>query len=185
MSRWVNSVHAPWGLVLALSVTTFALDVHADGPSEPPGPTQGQPEPAHPDESKAKYSVEVMVVHATRIKDKKPGQEPIIDARIGKLPQLLEEPFSLYDRFDWLDEQTLPLKKGDPQSVNLPNERVLQLALIEELVDKVRFSASINRPGGKDFLPLLSVKAQPGKVFIVAGQKYKNGILVLVLRVKT
>jgi hypothetical protein len=169
-------------LALALSVTTVALDLHADGPPEPPRPTQSPPAPAQPEAKK--YSVEVMVVHATRIKDKRPDQEPIIDERIGKLPQLLEEPFSLYDRFDWLDAQTLPLKKGEPQSIDLPNERVLQLALIQALADKVRFSASINRPGGKEFLPLLTVGAQPGKVFIVAGQKYKNGILVLVLRVK-
>jgi hypothetical protein len=83
-----------------------------------------------------------------------------------------------------LGEKTLPLRKDDPQSLQLPNRRVLRLALVEELADKVRFSASINRPGGQEFLPLLSVKAQPGKVFIVAGQKYQNGILVLVLRVK-
>lgn len=132
----------------------------------------------------AKYSVDVMLVHATRIKDKKPDQKPVIDERIGELPQLLEEPFSLYDRFDWLGEERLPLKKDEPGSLELPNGRVLRLALIEELAETVRFSASINRPGGKDFLPLLSVKASPGKVFIVAGQKYKNGILVLVLRVQ-
>ena len=46
----------------------------------------------------------------------------------------------------------------------------------------VRLSASINQPGGKTFLPLLEVKAKLGQPFIVAGQNYKGGILVLVIR---
>ncbi len=173
----------PWTKFGALFAVTVGLGLVANVP-ESQAEEQAEPQQAKPEEKQAKYAVEVMVVHATRLKDKKPDQKPVIDERIGELPQLREEPFSLYDRFDWLAEETLPLKKDDPQSLELPNRRVLRLALIEELVQKVRFSASINRPGGKDFLPLLSVKAQPGKVFIVAGQKYKNGILVLVLRVK-
>ena len=46
-----------------------------------------------------------------------------------------------------------------------------------------RLVASINRPDTKDFLPLLEVKARPGQAFIVAGQSYKRGILVLVFKV--
>jgi hypothetical protein len=178
MTRPWIPLGASVAVALQLCLLTSALEVRAEQQFE-----EAQPQQDKPDEKQAKYSVEVMVVHATRVKDKKPAQKPVIDERIGDLPQLREEPFSLYDRFDWLTEKTLPLKKGDPQRLELPNQRVLRLALIEELAQKVRFSASINRPGGQDFLPLLSVKAQPGKVFIVAGQKYKNGILVLVLRV--
>jgi hypothetical protein len=47
----------------------------------------------------------------------------------------------------------------------------------------LRISASINQPKGKDFLPLLEVKAKAGQAFIVAGQSYKKGILVLVIKV--
>ncbi len=177
MSRPWTMLGAGVALALGVGLVTAAPEARAEG-------QRAHPQQTNPDQKNAKYSVEVMVVHATRSKEKKPGQEPVIDERIGDLPQLLEEPFSLYDRFDWLAEQTLPLRKSEPQSLELPNQRVLRLALIEELSDTVRFSASINRPGGKDFLPLLSVKAQPGKVFIVAGQKYKNGVLVLVLQVK-
>ena len=178
MSRPWTRLGAPVAVAVGLCLASNASDVRAEGQ-----PEEARPQQAKPDEKPAKYSVEVMMVHATRVKDRKPDQKPVIDNRIGDLPQLREEPFSLYDRFDWLDQKTLPLKKDDPQSLELPNQRVLRLALLEELAQKVRFSASINRPGGKDFLPLLSVNAQPGKVFIVAGQKYKNGILVLVLRV--
>jgi hypothetical protein len=49
--------------------------------------------------------------------------------------------------------------------------------------DAVRLLASINEPGGADFLPLLEVKAEMDQRFIVAGQRHKSGILVLVIRV--
>ena len=54
---------------------------------------------------------------------------------------------------------------------------------LSALAKSVLLSASINQPNGKDFLPLLKVKAKLGQAFIVAGQKYKSGILVLVIRV--
>jgi hypothetical protein len=61
---------------------------------------------------------------------------------------------------------------------------VLETRLEEILADgSSRLVASINRPGGKDFLPMLEVKARPGQSFIVAGQSYKRGILVLVIKV--
>jgi hypothetical protein len=61
---------------------------------------------------------------------------------------------------------------------------VLQVKLIEILPQEhVRFSASINEPRGREFLPLLEVKAQLEKPFVVAGQSYKNGMLALVMRV--
>ena len=57
-------------------------------------------------------------------------------------------------------------------------------AMLEVLPnDSLRISASINQPEGGEFLPLLEVKAKVGQSFIVAGQSYKNGILVLVIRV--
>jgi hypothetical protein len=78
----------------------------------------------------------------------------------------------------------LPLEKGVPKTLVLPNKRVLEAKLLEILGNgSVRLSASINQPGGKEFLPLLEVKAKLGQPFIVAGQSYKNGILVLVIRV--
>ena len=138
--------------------------------------------PSQEKKETARFSIEVMVVHATRKKEK--GEEPEIDSRIGDLPELRKDPFRSYDKFELLDKVRLPLIKGEPQSVRLPNRRVLRTTLLQVLPkDQVRFSASIDRPGGKDFLPLLEVKAHPGKAFIVAGQSHNNGILVLVLRV--
>ena len=144
------------------------------------------PKPAHPrapkkdpkkDEPAKEFSVEVMVLHAT---NSKKG----IDARIPNKEDLKKPPFSSYDTYELIEKLRLPLKKNDPKTMRLPNGRVLQTRLIEVLPrDHVRFSASITEPRGKEFLPLLEVKAQLEKPFVVAGQSYKNGMLALVLRV--
>ncbi|MFC1642387.1 hypothetical protein ACFL5O_06835 [Myxococcota bacterium] len=150
------------------------------------GRPQKSPESAPKNErtgrNATRFSVEVMVLHATH--NKKPNQTRQIDPRIGPLPELAKEPFSLYDHYVLLDRQLLPLVRDNPKSVNLPDGRVLRMKLLQVLPhDSLRFSASINRPGGKDFLPLLAVKARAGQAFIVAGQSYQGGILVLVMRV--
>ena len=124
-----------------------------------------------------KHFAEILVLHATN--DKKG-----IDRRIGEMPELTKPPFSSYDSYTLVDRGKLPLEKGVPKTLVLPNKRLLEAKLIEILPNgSVRLSASINQPGGKEFLPLLEVKAKIGQPFIVAGQSYKNGILVLVIRV--
>jgi hypothetical protein len=138
----------------------------------------------HPKDAKEKkpellatFSAEVLVLHAT---NSKKG----IDARIGTMPELGKPPFSSYDSYELLERSKLPLDKQAPKTLKLPNGRVLETRLLEILSqDLVRLSASINQPGGKEFLPLLEVKAKVGQAFIVAGQRYKQGILVLVIRV--
>jgi hypothetical protein len=125
------------------------------------------------------YAAEILVLHATN--DKKG-----IDPRIGDMPELKAPPFSSYDSYALLDKARLPLVKSAPKQLKLPNGRILETKLLEVLPnDNVRISASINQPEGGDFLPLLEVKAKVGQSFIVAGQSYKNGILVLVIRVVT
>jgi hypothetical protein len=128
-------------------------------------------------EASADFSAEVLVLHAT---NSKKG----IDQRIGKMPELKKPPFSAYDSYEQLSKSRVSLKKDDPKTIVLPNGRVLQTKLLDVLPKEyLRIAASINQPGGKDFLPLLEVKAKVGQAFIVAGQSYKNGILVLVIRV--
>ena len=124
-----------------------------------------------------KFRVEVLVLHAT-------NSDKGIDKRIGDMPELKKPPFSSYKAYELLKRVSLPLEKDKPKTFILPNKRVLQTKLLEILPkDSVRMSASINQPGGKNFLPLLEVKAKLGQAFIVAGQSYKGGILVLVIRV--
>jgi hypothetical protein len=123
------------------------------------------------------YSAEVLVLHAT-------NTDKGIDPRIGAMPELKQPPFSSYKSYELLEKVKQPLKKDDPKTIDLPNGRVLQTKLLDVLPeDTVRISASVNQPGGKTFLPLLEVKAKVGQAFIVAGQPYKGGILVLVIRV--
>jgi hypothetical protein len=107
-----------------------------------------------------------------------------IDKRIGNMPELKRPPFSSYDSYELLSRTRMPIHKGQARILRLPNGRVLRTKLIDVLPrDFVRLSASINQPHGSTFLPLLEVKAKVGQAFIVAGQSYKNGILVLVIRV--
>ncbi|MBN2196222.1 MAG: hypothetical protein JW751_25640 [Polyangiaceae bacterium] len=130
----------------------------------------------------AGYSVEVMVVHATRARE--PRAKPEIDPRIGDLPELRQDPFSLYDKFELLQKERLPLKQADRRSLTLPNGQILYTELLEILAQETfRISTGITKPGGKEFLAKVEVKARRDKPFIVAGQSHKNGILVLVLRV--
>jgi len=159
-------------LVLALTLPAYAGGAGAHGGAAP-----STPPPAPKAAEASPFSTEVLILHAT---NDKTG----VDQRIGKLPELGKPPFSNYDSYQLIDRSRLPLKKDDPQNLKLPNGRTLQVRLLEQLEkDSVRMSASINRPSGKEFLPLLEVKAKVGQAFIVAGQSYKKGILVLVIRV--
>jgi hypothetical protein len=154
--------------VVALLVATPVLAKPVAGPVTPLG------EPA---KQAVRHFAEILVLHAT---NEKKG----IDGRIGPMPELTKPPFSSYDSYTLVDRGRLPLEKGVPKTLVLPNRRVLETKLVELLGgDAVRLSASINQPGGKEFLPLLEVKAKIGQPFIVAGQSYKSGILVLVIKV--
>jgi hypothetical protein len=163
------------GLAIAMLAVT-GTSAFADGNTVPPAKAKDAV-PAPSTSAARAYSTEVLVLHATNAKKG-------IDPRIGDMPELKKIPFSSYDSYELLQRVRLPLKKDEPRTFDLPNGRVLQTKLLEVLPDgSVRLSASINQPGGKTFLPLLEVKAKVGQAFIVAGQSYKGGILVLVVHV--
>lgn len=174
-----------WRLLLAAAlVAAWPGVAAADAPPKPPlaSPARlADPPPAasgeKPDKEAPAPSVELLVLHATHGK-------PELDPRIADLDELKKPPFSSYERYRLIDRAKLPLAKGEPRTRRLPNGRVLRTEL-SGMVDRdvVRLVASINQPGAADFLPLLEVKAKVGQRFIVAGQRYKRGILVLVLRV--
>jgi hypothetical protein len=140
--------------------------------AEPP-PSGSGPKPG----KEAPPAVELFVLHATHGK-------PELDPRVADLDELKKPPFSSYERYRLIDRARLPLVKGAPKTRRLPNGRVLRTELTGVVDgDVVRLLASINQPGAADFLPLLEVRAKVGQRFIVAGQRYQRGILVLVLRV--
>ena len=165
-------------LVAVLTLPAYAGDgPKAAGAASAPAAGSAAPPPSSRPGAEQPLQTEVLILHAT-------NEQKGIDPRIGKLPELGKPPFSNYDSYQVLDRARLPLKKDAPQNLKLPNGRTLQVRLLDELgPDSVRLSASINRPSGKEFLPLLEVKAHVGQAFIVAGQSHKKGILVLVIRV--
>src|SRR5215204_3789545 len=165
--------------LLAGVLVATASYAQAPAPSGKPGADAGKK-----DAAAAPFFVEVMVLYAS---NSKKG----IDPRIPNMPELKKPPFSAYDSYELLTEPAplstsgktrVPLNKEDPKTLRLPNGRVLQVKLLGILPkvkerESVRFSANINEPKGKDFLPLLEVKAAVEQPFIVAGQSYKTGML--------
>ena len=163
--------------VVACFVATPAVARPRTPPVVPSAPSFTPAPLGEPGPQAVKHFADILVLHAT---NEKKG----IDRRIGEMPELTKPPFSSYDSYTLVDRTKLPLEKGVAKTFVLPNRRVLETKLVEVLANgSVRLSASINQPGGKEFLPLLEVKASIGQPFIVAGQSYKNGILVLVIRV--
>lgn len=121
--------------------------------------------------------LEVSVLHGTT-------ESKDSDPRIPELPELREGPFAKYTSYQLLSRTELALFKGNKRELKLPNGRRLEARLEDRLPDgSLRLVASINRTDAKEFLPLLEVKARAGQKFIVAGQSYKRGILVLVFKV--
>jgi hypothetical protein len=155
---------------LALSGTASAKPNRARGTAVSAKPLTETPD-------KAETVVEVSVLHGTH-------EQRDADPRIGNVPELSQGPFAKYASYQLLSRTQLRLSKGGKRQLKLPNGRLLEARLEDILPDgSSRLVASINRPDASDFLPLLEVKARPGQAFIVAGQSYKRGILVLVFKV--
>jgi hypothetical protein len=156
-------------LLLAAPARAFAANPAPSGSGAPDKAKEKAPEPA--------FFADVMVLHAT---NSKKG----VDSRIGNMPELAKPPFSSYDSYELVEHKRLPLEQKTPSSLSLPNGRVLRTQLLQIISkDTLKFSASINQPNGKEFLPLLEVRAKLDQAFIVAGQNHKQGMLVLVIRV--
>ncbi len=168
-------------LVLAMAlgaVCQFALTNAASAkPRVAHAPSVLAAKPVANTPQKLETVIEVSVLHGTH-----EAKEP--DTRIGNMPELGQGPFAKYASYSLLSRSELRLSRGGKRQLKLPNGRQLEARLEDILADgSSRLVASINRPDGKDFLPLLEVKARPGQAFIVAGQSYKRGILVLVFKV--
>ena len=95
-----------------------------------------------------------------------------------------------YNSYKLLDRVKLPLAKGKSSTTKLPTGRELMVALKDVIDSKKKdeprkyvVTASIQKPDGNSFLPLLEVNAKPGEPFFVAGQTYKGGTLVIGIKV--
>jgi hypothetical protein len=157
----------------------FALSVV--GPSA--AVAQGQAPTPAPEAPDATITAEVVILHAT-------NDGTGLDPKIGKMPELVKPPFSAYNSYKLLERLKISLTKGKPTTTTLPNGSVLMVSLKEVVAAKKKdepkrfvISASIQKPGGNSFLPLLEVNAKAGENFFVAGQQYKEGVLVLGVKV--
>ena len=141
-------------------------------------------EPGKPAEvAPAEVAVEIVILHAT-------NDGTGIDPKIGKMPALGQPPFSSYNSYKLLDRVKLPLTKGKSSTTKLPTGRDLMVAL-KDIIEPTKkgeprrylVTASIQKPDGNTFLPLLEVNAKPGEPFFVAGQTYKGGTVVIGIKV--
>ncbi|UQA63693.1 hypothetical protein E8A73_018150 [Polyangium aurulentum] len=149
-----------------------------------PGPSvaNAQDAPA-PAQAAAAVSAEVIVLHAT-------NDGSGIDPKIGKMAELGKPPFSSYNSYKLLDRSKMSIDKASPTKIKLPNDGVLMVSLKDVINPKKKdeqkryvIGASIQKPGGNSFLPLLEVNAKAGETFFVAGQSHKGGILVIGIKV--
>jgi hypothetical protein len=128
-----------------------------------------------------KPRVDVMVLLAKQ--DPKGGK---IDPRVAKLPQIAQPPFNAYNTWSLLDQKALTLDqakpadpwKGKPMATYaLPNGKTLEIALLDALSGgRFQIGTSISQGVSPD---LIKYNAPAGEPVFIAGQGYKDGILVV------
>lgn len=170
--RWARSVRAALALGL-LGLAAVSGVAHAQQPPPPPTTTPAA----------APVAAEIIILHAT-------NDGSGIDPKIGKMPQLGKPPFSSYNSYKLLERSKLATEAGKPGTIKLPSDALLAVTVKDVIAPKkkdepIRYvvSASIKKPGGDTFLPLLEVNAKAGETFFVAGQNHKGGVLVVGIKI--
>lgn len=158
-------------LVLAslLTTATFAPAAEAAPQQRPAAPAPVQPSDIT--EARAgKVGVQIMVVAAT-------SSHSRVDARLGNLTRYLSN--LKYTGYELLDTQQAQLAPDGSQSFNLEGGRKLMVTLLSKDDAKARMRVQILANGSSLLDTTLSVNRNG--TFIVAGPRYKDGILVLPL----
>jgi hypothetical protein len=118
-------------------------------------------------------TAEVMVIHATKC-DKKS-----IDPQIGDAAPALG-----YECLKLVEKKTFPLAINQPNTTKLPNGRTFQLVHSMKIGPRYRLVASISPPDGSaGFMKLAEITADVNKSFNVGGFAYKEGVLVLTVKI--
>jgi hypothetical protein len=105
------------------------------------------------------------------------------DPQLDKLEALKKPPFDSFPKKTLLKRVELALALAGESEIELPNGRKLRLSWVERTKEgRLRLKLSINKPGQRDYLPLMTVVAAPGDPFFVAGQKYEGGTLIIGVR---
>jgi hypothetical protein len=163
------------------------------GPKPPPSaPPPGSSAPAQPapttppptaKPAPTSISADLWILHGT-------NDNSGIDPKLGKMPALSKPPFSSYNSYKLIGQAKQSLAKGTAVPYTLPTGRELRIVYKDVLQpqkqgDPLRYviTASIQKPDGKSFLPLVEVSAQAGEMFFVGGQEFKGGSLFIGIKV--
>ncbi|MFT4977196.1 MAG: hypothetical protein ACI8S6_003101 [Myxococcota bacterium] len=167
-------------VMLLSALTTFGGSSVAAGASPPPRPppprgvvtlpgvvNQNRQAPRE-----EKVTVGMMVVHAT-------DAHSNVDERLGNLTRYLSHMrFTGYELLATHEAQLIP---GDSETFSIEGNREMTITLLSKDAQQVRLRVQITSGrGGKLIDTTLSI-ARNG-TFIVAGPKYRDGILVLPLK---
>jgi hypothetical protein len=105
------------------------------------------------------------------------------DPKLKKMPALQKPPFNGFKSMAILSTTSIELGASKDATIALPNDRTLQLKLLERLADgRHKVQVSISRPGKDDPPTSLTVIAS-SEPFFVAGQSHAGGTLVIGVRV--
>lgn len=177
LTRMLTSV------LLLGSLSTAALAQGGPRP-HPGGSTPTQPAPQDPGQAQGnqsaqgadkpaatgKVNVQIMVVAAT-------SSATGVDPRLGNLTRYLSN--LKYSGYELLDSQQATLSENGDQSFQIEGGRKVKVTLLSRDDAKARMRVEITQGSGRLLDTTLSVSRNG--TFIVAGPKYKDGILVLPL----
>jgi len=113
------------------------------------------------------------------------------DEELREIPALQRAPFNSFRSMEILETSEYELEvavrddDGDDgtREITLPNGRRLRIRLQRRTPDgRWVVRIKINRPGHRDYLPLLQVRASPGDPFFVVGQHHDGGTLIVGIR---
>jgi hypothetical protein len=131
-----------------------------------------------------KPRVEIIVLYAKKDPNVK-GAAPQMGPGVPKLPQLSQPPFNAYNSFAFVAQTTLTLDvpkpadpwKGKPSAAyTLVTGKPMQIALLDRLPDgRFHMGAAI----GSDAPDVVRWDAPGNEPVFIAGQGYKDGILVM------
>jgi len=164
-------------MVAALGVmgpaTAFAFGGPEMALEAPAGPIHAQPATS--------AEAEVIILYGS-------NDNTGIDPQLGKMPELSKPPFSSFNSYKLLDRKSLTLVKGAAQNIALPTSSTLAVTLKDVTTNKsneTRYDVTESITNGdKSILPELEVSAKRTEFFFVAGEKYKDGALVIGTRIK-
>lgn len=134
-----------------------------------PGPVEAAPSSAG--QSKGRVDLRVHVIHATSAHSR-------IDPRLEKLQRYLRH--LRYTGYDLLETHNVAVGQRSAQTFTIASGRKVSVQVLSRTPDKARMRVRIIGRNGQKLLDTTVAVPRNG-TFIVAGPKYKDGILVLPL----